>query len=207
MKPRVADATGDDQTTIRNKIARWSFEPPDPLTTHPEYPKHIKHGLETDGDGNSDIGKELADLTEAVLLLFQSNAFEQLQTRIRTESLLSNREGQAIQSIRTTILGALDTLDSHFRASSKGLKLRTANFAVSWNAVEFLRQQYPELEPPAIKDIVTLTSAATDAQAVTCRDYIRQLWPLSGEDALLVLQTAVDNPGRAYKRKTTFFPL
>lgn len=202
LKSRVADATGDQQATIGEKIARWRFEPPDPMTTYPEYPKDIEKDLEADVDDNFDVEKELPDLAEAVVFLFQSDAFEQLQTRMRTESLLSDRDGQAIQSIRTTILGALDTPDSR----SQGLKLRTAKFSVSWNPVEFLRQQYPEVERPAIKDIITLTGAATDAQAVTCELYIRQLWPLSGEDALLVLQMAVDNPGWAYERKITFLP-
>jgi hypothetical protein len=176
------------------------------MTTYAEYPKDVEQDLKADDDDNFDVEKELPDLAEAAVFLFQSDAFEQLQTRMRTESLLSDRDGQAIQSIRTTILGALDTPDSRFRASSQGPKLRTAKFIVSWNPIEFLRQQYPEVERPAIKDIITMTGSATDAQAVTCELYIRQLWPLSGEDGLLALQMAVDTPGRAYECKSTFLP-
>lgn len=158
-----------------------------------------------DGDDFEDENEllDLNDLSKAVVFLFQSEAFEQLRARMRAESLLSSRDGQAIQSIRTTILSALDSPDSRFGAE----KLRTAKFSISWNPFEFLQQQYAKVNRSTIKDIITLTGAATDAQAITCELYVKQVWPLVGDDALLVLQEIVNDPTSPYSRRISFLPL
>lgn len=184
-------------------MARWQLEPPDPTSTHSRYPKDIEEDLKDDEDGDEDSGDEskLPELAEAVVFLFQSKAFRQLQIRMRTESQLSSRDGQTIQSIREKVLTrfGLRTPRSQTATDFKGPRFRRALISVSWNPDLFLQQEYLETEQPNIKDIIAIIGGLKDAQATTCGCYVRQVWPLSGEEALNALQIAIDQPGQAHK--------
>jgi len=183
-------------------VAKWQLEPPDPTSTRSKYPKDIEEDLKDDKDDDEEFDdeSELPELAEAVVFLFQSEAFRQLQIRMRTESQLSSRDGQTIQSIREKVLirFGLNTPDSQIAKGFKEPRFRSAIISVSWNPKFFLQQEYPETDPPNIKDIIAIIGGLKDAQATTCGLYVRQVWPLSGEEALNALQIAIDQPGQAH---------
>jgi hypothetical protein len=199
---RVQNVTGEQrQLTLGEKVAKWQFEHPDPETARSRYPKDIEEDLKDDEDDEDfDDKSELPELGEAVVFLFQSEAFKDLQSRMGTESQLSSREGEIIQFIRTKVLSSFKRPGSQVHNHVLGLMSRTAMISIP-NLKLFLQEQYPGIEPPNIEDVITITGGPRDAQATTCGIYVRQVWPLIGEGALNALQSALCQAKQEYSCK------
>ena len=89
-----------------------------------------------------------------------------------------------------------------FRLGSRALLRESAVIFLEWNPASFVAQQGYE-GPNSILSALTLTGSASQAQMTTCCEYIRQTWPIIGEDVLDCLVTAVSRgPSATIKRKT-----
>ncbi|KAI0102591.1 hypothetical protein GGR51DRAFT_287398 [Nemania sp. FL0031] len=85
----------------------------------------------------------------------------------------------------------------------KGPKSVKVTFTTRWDIMGFLRQQnYSTPHSEAIANAVTLTGTATNAQALSCRQYLEQTWPLTGTQVLKLIQNSLSTPRH---RKTLYF--
>ncbi|KAJ3578823.1 hypothetical protein NPX13_g1746 [Xylaria arbuscula] len=76
-------------------------------------------------------------------------------------------------------------------------------FTIDWDILGFLYQQdydIPHFE--AIQNCVTLTGTRIHAQALTCKQYMTQMWPFTGMQTLKLIQEALKT---AERKKKLFF--
>jgi hypothetical protein len=61
-------------------------------------------------------------------------------------------------------------------------------FRLEWNPIAFILEQgYSEDPSIAIQRAITLTGSPTDAQALSCLEYLNQTWPSSGKNVARLL--------------------
>ena len=61
-------------------------------------------------------------------------------------------------------------------------------FRLEWNPISFILEQgYSEDPGVAIQRAITLTGSPTDAQALSCLEYLNQTWPSSGKNVACLL--------------------
>jgi hypothetical protein len=63
-----------------------------------------------------------------------------------------------------------------------------ARFVVSWHPRSFLRSQFAYNNQRKLGNIITLTGNNGIYQACTCSEYIRMMWPMTGDGLLQVLE-------------------
>jgi hypothetical protein len=140
---------------------------------------------------------------DAWKFLTNGQDYQWLLGRVRSEMLLTEREGTAAENIRCEILKRL--------ASSKtgpgyNHGISKAKFEIPWNLLTFLKEHYPDEEQLELGSIITIVGDGIDAQALTCAQYMKQVWPTTGVETLSILQEAVEKgPGSCFKRTSNSF--
>lgn len=135
--------------------------------------------------------------------IFKSPAYEWLLATLRKEFLLAPAKPNSMEAIRREILHSLPS--SHKVSRKKSPQAYKVAFRIKWDPLAFVKEQgYGEEPCEAVKTAITLTGSAGDAQALTCGQYLRQTWPLSGEHTIRLLKDVVRS-GPGY-RHTCKFP-
>lgn len=69
---------------------------------------------------------------------------------------------------------------------------QTLSIQLEWSIQDFLDEQYCDLEDNVrLGDIITLSGLIDEAQAMTCNEYMQQIWPSTGSVTLRGLETAI----------------
>ncbi|RYP58420.1 hypothetical protein DL769_008959 [Monosporascus sp. CRB-8-3] len=122
--------------------------------------------------------------------IFNSPPYEWLLASLRKEILLAPAEPNSLEAIRREIIKSLPS--SHVVSRKKPAEAYKMTFVVEWNPLAFVIDQGYEEEPDeAIGIAVTLTGSATDAQALTSAQYLRQTWPTVGEHIIRLVREVV----------------
>ena len=75
-------------------------------------------------------------------------------------------------------------------------------FEVAWDLPGFINHEYVQGVGLQLGSIITITGSSIDAQALTCAEYMRQVWPTTGAETLKALQESVyKGIGRSHKCK------
>jgi hypothetical protein len=189
---------GGEPLTPKEKIDRWN------------------RSIEDDGDPKN-LEKEknlLAEYPEVEQVpdfsaykpfLIKTEAYKWLLSKIKTEFLLERPEPNIIGQVKQSIIHGLsaslpDRLNPRIRDASS---LCQAEFVIDWSLMAFLADQgYTENPDKAIAHAIILVGTETKAQATTCIEYMRQTWPVIGENTLLALQNAlIAGAKNGYTRK------
>jgi hypothetical protein len=73
---------------------------------------------------------------------------------------------------------------------------------MDWDLPNFLRGQgYDTILEIAVEHAITVTGSSSNAQALSCMDYMCQTWPLSGREVVRVLQKALISPNLTFLSK------
>lgn len=120
-------------------------------------------------------------------LLHDTEAYEWFLTRLQREFRLVSTEPNAIQQIRNQIRSSLPSADRISR--KKDWQSCGAAFELDWDITEFFKtQRYSNRPDQVLRGVITLTGSCRDAQATTCSQYMRQTWPLTGEEMLQLVE-------------------
>jgi len=150
-----------------------------------------------EAEEDEDEDYAITHFPEAWQFLTSSHAYYWLLARVRTELLLTKRIGTSADNIRREILKGLT---SRSRKNGYGQTMIKVTFQISWSLPQFLKQQYPEEDFVKLGSLITLVSSEDDVQALTCAQYMSQVWPVTGSDTLAALQGALDKgPGQPFK--------
>jgi hypothetical protein len=189
-----SSAGQQDGLSVSEKMELWNTEKPD----------EIQQDVTTLGDfdipdGEDDEDYVITHFTEAWVFLTNSHAYQWLLGRVRTELLLTRRDGTSAEAIRREILKGLASLR---KRHGYGQTPSKAKFEMSWSLPGFLKEQYPEKRNPQLGSLITIVGSGDDVQALTCSRYMSQVWPVTGLETLSALQGALDKgPGNLYKGK------
>lgn len=120
-------------------------------------------------------------------LITKSSAYNWLLAAMVRELTLGIQEKYILDSIHHEIrrsLPSVPTISIQRQPDPVTLVFRT-----NWDPAAFIaEQEYSEDNRLAMERAITLTGSLTDAQALSCVQYLRQTWPLSGEYTLRLLQ-------------------
>jgi hypothetical protein len=146
----------------------------------------------------------LTHFPSAWKFLIDSHAYEWLLGKVRSEILLTEAKGTRMEVIRDEILNCL-------RAKPREVgylhEVYTASFEISCHLLAFIKEQYPDEENLELGSIITITGSSVDAQALTCAEYMRQVWPTTGLEVLDALQQAIlKGPRTVHKCEISFSP-
>lgn len=117
------------------------------------------------------------------------NSYQWLINRLQRETLTSNAASDAMSEIRDRIMQMIPR--SNYVSRREDTKGATVTFKLDWNIFGFLAEQnYARTEPltKTLANVVTLTGSGTDAQALSCSEYLSQTWPSTGPHTLQLIQ-------------------
>ncbi|PGH14217.1 hypothetical protein AJ79_03190 [Helicocarpus griseus UAMH5409] len=133
--------------------------------------------------------------------LMETSAYNWLITSLRREFLLVRGEIDTMDEIRNTILSCLPCPGKVSRTEL--VETYKLLFRMNWNPLKFLQeQQYEEKPGDAIERAITLTGSDTDAQGLTCVQYLNQTWPVTGQHLIQLIKGVVQSAvGSQHHRK------
>lgn len=132
--------------------------------------------------------------------------YEWLLSDLRKEGILTpSKYSDPKRAIREHILSLLPPLSKISR--KKSTDARHVTFRIQWNHLDFAETQGYKGRPDyVIERAITLTGGAQDAQALSCKEYLSQVWPSSGEQMMeLVKKIVSSTPGQQH-RCMLFYP-
>ncbi|CZR60568.1 uncharacterized protein PAC_10464 [Phialocephala subalpina] len=121
--------------------------------------------------------------------LTKSPAYKWLIEKMKSGALLIEIGGTLMERIGNEITRGLSTV-----ASDHGYNNGVCNgfFEITWDLPAFIGHEYAQESNLQLGSIITITGSSTDAQALSCAEYMRQVWPTTGTETLKVLQDALD---------------
>ncbi|KAG0645247.1 hypothetical protein D0Z07_8888 [Hyphodiscus hymeniophilus] len=186
--------------TLTEKTHPEETRNPDAIASQ-EY--HITMDQSDAVDDDDDVEDyAVANYPEAWQFLTSSHAYYWLLSRVRSEMLLSKREGTTAEKIRNEILRGLAAQP---KRNGYGQAMSKVKFNISWCFPQFLSGNYPKERNPSISSFITLVASKDNVQALTCGQYMSQVWPVTGPEILSALQGALDKGlGQAYRGNSAF---
>jgi hypothetical protein len=177
-------AKKQDEMTAAEKIGRWHVDTPDDVT---------QIGPDTTLDQDDEENEEgyiIAHFPDAWIFLTRSHAYQWLLSRMRAEVLLTRIKGSRAETIKSEILEALASLP---RTYEYGQAVKTCRFDIDWDLSGFLKEKYINEDGLQLGSLITIVGSGEDVQALTCAEYLTQVWPTTGLETLAALQGALNN--------------
>ncbi|KAK0646785.1 hypothetical protein B0T16DRAFT_493694 [Cercophora newfieldiana] len=183
-----SEISSQDGMSPREKMSFWYSRFTDPDGEEPDAAPVIDQDDEDDeGEGETMVQQVYRDF------LLGAPAYHWLQEMVRREVNLDFSRADAFHKVRNEIARALETPGTRKISRKSSPESCSARFHVEWQPLGFLEQQaYSETNVDAIQRAITLTGDVDDAQALTCRQYLCQTWPSTGELMLDILKAVVD---------------
>jgi hypothetical protein len=103
--------------------------------------------------------------------------------------LLTEFNGTVMEHIGNEITKGLKSVS---RGHSYNTGVCNAFFEILWDLPVFIMNEFPDETALQLGSVITLTGSTIDAQALTCAEYMRQVWPTTGPETLKALQEVMD---------------
>jgi LPS O-antigen subunit length determinant protein (WzzB/FepE family) len=153
----------------------------------------VPHGIDTDNKMRTKQIEVLMapESIEARNFLRTSSAYAWLLGKLKAAPNLSEVSEQPMQTTKTTIKSHIEKASTNLR----GHLTYTMTVGLSWNPLEFLKQQkYADDGRKSLKHVITISGTETHAQAMICEQYVDQVWPFLGKKVLTSLENALGSP-------------
>jgi hypothetical protein len=133
--------------------------------------------------------------------LLDSSAYQWLIENARSSALLTPRKGTTLDLIAREFDATLLSIKT---SRPDQAQIFQTKFWVNWDLQGFLsNQEYDSTLEIAFERAITVTGSGTNAQALSCLDYMCQTWPSSGRQFVRILQTALMSPESSSSGKQT----
>ncbi|KAM0461492.1 hypothetical protein ACHAPV_004197 [Trichoderma viride] len=150
----------------------------------------------------SNVGftQDKSDADKPWRFVFNTRASGWLRTQLRREFYLASKGPNIIQEIQDTIMSTFPPAPDYSEDSSR--QYYDVTFELECNLLFFFEGQSPEEQPgERFGTAFTLTGSGLDVQGATCRNYMRQTWPMTGEAIVeLVTGALCAQQGYAFKK-------
>lgn len=153
-----------------------------------------------DWESEDDTAPPMPDTQGYRDVAFESPAFKWLLAAMGRELILTpGSTYDAAARLRARILDAFPQKQAI--SSRSAAPVFTMEFELHWEIGAFMNTQYREKGKQArLGDVITITGTGTDAQALTCSEYLDQTWPCTGAGLLATVQEALDTLKSASRR-------
>ncbi|KAL7894589.1 hypothetical protein HDV64DRAFT_287875 [Trichoderma sp. TUCIM 5745] len=177
----LEDAAGDDHApSLAAQLSKLQLHQPAEARQHPT----------SSNTERRDSGIRSSD--QPAFSLLETEAFQWLLAKLRSEMLLVSPEEKVIEVIRNDITDHI-----LMRHSPGGFGLNSYHeilFTMDWDVITFLAEQnymYPAKHSISVERVITITGTRNDGQALTLAQYLTQTWPSMGAIMLRVVKDAV----------------
>jgi hypothetical protein len=125
---------------------------------------------------------------EAWTFLRESHAYKWLIGKMKSGILLTELEGTLMEHIGEEITRGLKAVNRGYGYTRpcKGF------FEILWDLPQFIQDEFLDKTDLQLGSIITITGSCSDAQALTCAEYMHQVWPTTGLDTLKALQETMN---------------
>jgi len=120
---------------------------------------------------------------DAWKFLTTGHSYQWLIGRLKSEILLTDRTDTVVDDIHRKITQTLISWNI-----KQIYTINKVKFEISWELLSFLKEHYPQEQHVNIGSVITITESGPDTQALTCAEYMRQVWPVTGMETLNALQ-------------------
>lgn len=135
--------------------------------------------------------------------LLDGPAYQWLVENARSSALLTERRGTILDVITREIDTTLSFLGT---PKTPHFQVFRAIFEIDWGLPDFLTsQEYGTTLEIAVERAITVTGSGSNAQALSCMDYMCQTWPSSGREVVCMLQMALVSPNLSCSSKWTLW--
>ncbi|PTU23705.1 hypothetical protein P175DRAFT_0519743 [Aspergillus ochraceoroseus IBT 24754] len=133
--------------------------------------------------------QQISDYCDTIL---RSPAYRWFLERVGKEIVLPVSKPDCMGRIRTKIIEAFPKL--RLVSRHKPSEEYKATFDINWDPLQFFRErEYKETIDEVLEAAITLTGSLDHAQALPCSSYMRQTWPLTGQDILDLVKKVTGN--------------
>ncbi|KAL9087250.1 MAG: hypothetical protein Q9165_006744 [Trypethelium subeluteriae] len=130
------------------------------------------------------------------VLLSDPIVYQWLLKNLRKEIRMVPADPDLVGNLRDRILNFISAPSTSNNGSTLSASLEVLEFCLDWDPFTFIREQnYPGPPHKAIGTAITLTGSADDAQALTCEQYMQQMWPSSGQYVLSLVKDIIQREG------------
>ncbi|KAI0895004.1 hypothetical protein F4806DRAFT_105412 [Annulohypoxylon nitens] len=181
--------------------SRWAAKIPNferdysvPTHNNAELQKHSKDLDPADNPFENREGLNPIETKQYQQFISTNPCFCWLLDCLQREVRFSTTEAYIIDEIRDQIRSGITSMEPTIQAERP--RFVKVAYMLDWDILKFLRTQEYELpDADAIANAITLTGSTTQAQALSCCDYLVQMWPHTGHHTLKCLQGALRNDG------------
>lgn len=107
---------------------------------------------------------------------------------MKSSILLTELEGTVMAHIGEEIARGLKAVSRRYGYT----QLCKGFFEILWDLPQFIQDEFPDKNDLQLGSIITITGSCVDAQALTCAEYMHQVWPTTGLDTLKALQETMN---------------
>lgn len=194
-----------DGMSLQDRMRLW-FED----TSFEESPEELIPSAVRDDETPEEIFQERLEpedeeVPESWLLAYRefltsNSAYEGLLAQLRREFHLVPVELNIMGEIREKVVTSLpSSRQISRRMSPQGVH---ATFRLDWDIVGFFNaQEYLKEPDEAFEGVITITGSYQDAQAATCTQYIKQMWPLIGKAIIRLVKEVFRGTGQSCQCK------
>lgn len=166
-----------DLISIEEKISFWNA-----ALTIDLKPLSEEILLEDEDDLWDPESNRLEKFSKQYGFLKERKEYQWLLERIRAATNLSTHNSRTIStSLKATVQ----------KGDQGPASIYSAAFQVELNLRAFLDQYYQDDPCQNIGNVFVLTGCAVNAQIVSCEQYVKQLWPISGVEILRALENSL----------------
>lgn len=129
-------------------------------------------------------------------LIFEDPGYRWLLGRLRRELMLPSVELCPLGATINTYIPLIRRLS--LVQAPEEVKVV---FTINWDVLGFLHaQDYDATDAKAIASAITITGSRTNAQALSCRQYMAKVWPSTGMQTLELIQDLVSSKEHKARR-------
>lgn len=133
----------------------------------------------------------MPELDEYKELIYQDPCYAWLVSRLRRKTTLSTTKSNTLGYMKIHLQNFLQT-NSAFQ--EQVIEKSRMTFEIDWDILAFLHgQDYETPNEGAIAEVITLTGSEMRLQALSCGQYMEQVWPITGLQTLAMIQSLLSN--------------
>lgn len=179
-----------DEISIIEKIHLWHLEEPEAESLDDQLTYDDRKSMYTQNEEPQLDDYAITHFPQAWAFLTGSQAYEWLLAKVRTAMVLTKVDGIRAEAIRNEIL---DGLRSGYEQGNYSCEVVEAQFHIDWDLLGFLKAKYPNELGLSLASLITMVGTGEDVQALSCAQYMDQVWPVTGSETLAAVQGAFEN--------------